>query len=289
MTNESLFSIVARLKTIMTIDAADKMREQIGSIVDELNSALSASGAYGNMAKAMKAVLKRMKNDAREVLAYSNINKHGQQEVVDGYMLIRSKTVYDAIPVLPADKGKYIDTDRIVTDAVKKSPYKLIMPTMAEVKQYIADYKARFKSENNCDPTAKEVNALIYRIPSTEKRDDNPYVAVYLLQNMLEAFPTAEYTYTNAVKPIYVSSDDGEGILLPVRVDTADTSLIKQYADEAYAKQTESLYAAEQDESETESAVIIRDAIKRVQAQEPISIEEFEALLESHYFEAVGA
>ncbi len=282
MTNDSLFNIIARLKTLMLIDAADSMHNEIGSIIADMNAALSDSGAFGNMAKAMKAVLKRTKYDVRQVLAYSNINKHGQQEVCDGYMMIRSKTIYEAVPVLPADIGEYIDTDKIMTDAVLNSPYKLITPTMAELKQYIADYKSRMEKFYGDKPTAKAMERLLYRLPSVEKREDNPYVNVKLLMNILEAFPSAEVAYTDPVKPIVFKSDDGDGLLLPVRVNFEHTSPDMQYVDEVYEEKCKALYADKPSAEPIKDLPNITDIMERIKKDAPITLEEFETLIELH-------
>lgn len=248
MTNDKLYSINARLKNIMRIDAADQMRKEIGSIITEIDSALMSAGQMGNVCKAMQKLLRRTSKEARECLRYSKVID-GKQVVLDGFMLIRSNVIYDTIPQYD---GEYINVDKIMTadfmDTTKKK--QLIVPSVNAVKAFIAGFKPRY--DDLCGGKMPKDMSALYRLASVDKHDDNPYVDAELLLNILEAFPDAEMFYTTSVAGIYVKGNDGDGLLLPVRVDVASGKFNIMYANEEYASVTEHLYAAKQDDAEAD-------------------------------------
>lgn len=47
--------------------------------------------------------------------------------------------------------------------------------------------------------------------------DEKIYCNAQYLIDMIEALPNAAVTYKSNIEPIYFKSDDGEGLLLPIR------------------------------------------------------------------------
>ena len=103
--------------------------------------------------------------------------------------------------------------DAIMQDAAKNSPNETNLPSAADVKKHIADYKAK-------NPKAKRRDNKYdypYNIPGTPV-----WVDPEKLLDMLILFPDAQMFYRSAINAVYFKSNDPEslceiGILMPIR------------------------------------------------------------------------
>ena len=121
--------------------------------------------------------------------------------VCDGYRLVRLKA---DLPSLP-----HVKTDFKASKALPKEAGREIkLPTIPELKSWIAERKAKIPG-----PWKPRENAYILT-DGDFRMGVNPQ---YLL-DMLQIFPVSTARYTTAVSPLYFSSENGDGVLLPVRL-----------------------------------------------------------------------
>jgi len=144
------------------------------------------------------------KNDPREVLGYSWIDGSGRQCAVNGYMAFRLAVPVAGLPDVPAG-WTTIDLDRLFPASLEKHT-RLETPDAAEVAALIAYDRRTGSAGNPCH------NMYMFG-------DGLPVVNTAYLRDMLRVFPDAEYYFSNNVSPIYVKSEHGDGVILPIRVD----------------------------------------------------------------------
>lgn len=118
---------------------------------------------------------------------------------------------------LPVQDKEYSYADSIdafIRDVAYNSPNETNLPSAADVKKHIADYKAKNpkakkRRDNKCD--------YPYNIPGTPV-----WVDPEKLLDMLTLFPDAQVFYRSAINAVYFKSNDPDslcelGILMPVR------------------------------------------------------------------------
>ena len=163
--------------------------ELLQDAMTEMDTAMSPRSAIS----AIKSIIKTSERDGRKVFA-GIFERDGLYCVSDGYRLIRLK---NDLPSLPHVEN-YMDMKKLF-NGVCASREELHLPSVSEIKQVIA---------------------------ITPKRD-NPMILVdglvmvnaeYLL-NMMQALPDCKaYIPNRKIDPIYFESENGDGLLLPIRV-----------------------------------------------------------------------
>lgn len=147
-------------------------------------------------------------NSARPALLYS-YNDGQRVNVCDGFKLIQLNA--ETAPELPAlpDKMNYIDAARIMEPATGNADA-VTLPEISELKNYIKIEKAKKKA-------TKDKTAPVY-ILNTENGQKVHTNAIYLL-DVMECLPgaTAKASAHGPIYPVYFESENGRGILCPVR------------------------------------------------------------------------
>lgn len=147
-------------------------------------------------------------NQARPALLYS-YNDGTRVNVCDGFSLIQFNA--ETAPELPAlpEKMNYIDAARIMDPATDNADA-VTLPAVNDLKNYIKIEKAKKKA-------AKDKTAPVY-ILTTESGREIHTNAIYLL-DVMECLPgaTAKANTHSIIKPLYFESENGRGILCPVR------------------------------------------------------------------------
>ena len=120
----------------------------------------------------------------------------------------------ETIPEQDKENSYAAQIDAFMQDAEKNSPNETNLPSAADVKKHIADYKAKNlkakkRRDNKCD--------YPYNIPGTPV-----WVDPEKLLDMLTLFPDAQVFYRSAINAVYFKSNDPEslceiGILMPLR------------------------------------------------------------------------
>jgi len=117
------------------------------------------------------------------------------------------------LPVQDKEYSYADKIDEIIKDIAFNSPNETNLPSAADVKKHIADYKAK-------NPKAKRRDNKYdypYNIPGTPV-----WVDPEKLLDMLILFPDAQMFYRSAINAVYFKSNDPEslceiGILMPIR------------------------------------------------------------------------
>ena len=163
------------------------------------------------------SALKRFCAESDSGHRFSGIDRIGEGEkwVMACYSrAVRLNRKPETIPEQDIENSYAAQIDAIMQDAAHNSPNETNLPSAADVKKHIADYKAknpkaRKRRDNKC--------AYPYNIPGTPV-----WVDPEKLLDMLILFPDAQMFYRSAVNAVYFKSNDPDslceiGILMPVR------------------------------------------------------------------------
>ena len=156
--------------------------------------------------RAMVRVIKSATRDKNHPCLWGSWRDHGRQYVCDGFRLVMLFTPAD-LPAIPDDIGT-IDAERILEPARMNNGAILNLPDAATVRAYIKTEREKHRGER---PAYK---------PLWDFGDGLPRVNAQYLLDMLETFPDAVATCRTEkplISSIYFRSDDGDGVLLPVR------------------------------------------------------------------------
>lgn len=128
----------------------------------------------------------------------------GRWCICDGYRLIRLNA---DLPSLPHTESALDTTQIIPQESICGKP--LPLPSVAQVRSWLAEEKGR--TGHSWKP-----GDLPYLLTSNGLQIGvNP---CYLL-DMLQALPDCDARYSNPISPIYFAAENGDGILLPVRLN----------------------------------------------------------------------
>lgn len=143
-----------------------------------------------NMQAGLRGIIPSVDADGRETFT-----------ICDGHRMVRLYQDPQSLPHVDAEKAFSSKEINRIMD-VQKYGEKLNLPTIAEIKAFIAETKAKYGKDASRHPIC--IDNFIYVNPQ------------YLL-DMLQALPDCEAIRpTNKKHPIYFKSDAGDGILLPV-------------------------------------------------------------------------
>lgn len=157
---------------------------------------------------ALKRILKSVPSIDAHKKSWIDDNK---QILTDGYrMVILNEINYELPFKTEEDTYNTPNYKKIVETARANNLRNLELPTLAEIKLYIKTLKAEKKKVIN-NPLAIELV-------------DNCRIgfSAELLRDMLEIFPNAKVFYNEkapTVSPIYFTSECGEGLLCPVKLE----------------------------------------------------------------------
>ena len=179
-------------------------------LIDALSGIDSKTSSAGTLA-AIKRFYKSIEpRNTRMNGVIENIDRDGNTRFVlcDGHRLIRLNT--DPVSIPHVDKEKAFDSDSInkIMD-VEKNGEKLHLPTVQELKAYIAEMKAKHGTKTI---TPYCIDGFIYVNPQ-------------FLLDFIQALPGCEAIKPEkATHPIYFHSEDGDGILLPISPASVKTN-----------------------------------------------------------------
>lgn len=146
-------------------------------------------------------------DDSRPALRHAWINANGQMCASDGYRAYRLNVPIAGVPDIEADKT--FDLDKVFPAAIDETKA-LDLPTLAEVKAMIAEDKRAAKRG--------EAIPSLFTFGTSKDGEQLPTVNTSYLADMLQMFPDARAYYTDPVSPIVFKSENGDAILLPVRI-----------------------------------------------------------------------
>ena len=207
----NIATILARVNEVIDLvheltPAHDALKALAGDLEAQVRAEIANSKGVGNATKTVVKLLDGAKNDHRDALAYPWIDGQGRQCVCNGFLAFMLRN-HLPLPERPENIGDPIDLDRLFPDSLKGWK-KLPMPSAKELREFIAIERAKFtgKRQNfgplwDFGPHAPSVNAL------------------YLL-DAVTVFPNAaEIFWISVFRTLVISCEDGDGLLLPVRVE----------------------------------------------------------------------
>lgn len=159
------------------------------------------------------SALKRFCADGNPRFSGIDQIRDGEKWVLACYSrAVRLNRKPETIPEQDKENSYAAQIDDIMQDTAHNSPNETNLPSAADVKKHIADYKAKNPKKrraNSCD--------YPYNIPGTPV-----WVDPEKLLDMLTLFPDAQVFYRSAINAVYFKSNDPEslceiGILMPVR------------------------------------------------------------------------
>ena len=146
-------------------------------------------------------------DDTREALKHAWIDGKGKMCACDGFRAYRLNVPVAGVPDI--DAARAIDLDRIFPSMTDYKPLEL--PALADVRAMIDEDRRREKREN--------IQAsFMYTFGTAENGEQLPAVNLRYLADALQLFPDARAYYKNAVNPIMFLDENGEALVLPVRV-----------------------------------------------------------------------
>lgn len=243
-----------------SVTPRDTLQRLAKDLTDQLRREIAASRGSLNALKAIQAIL-NPNEKCRPGLAYPWIDAAGRQCICDGYQAFRlNDGHHQPLPERPENVSDHIDLDKIIPaapDGMKSLP----MPSAAEIKQVIALQRAEYTGKRN------SFRALY------DFGEHAPTVNAALLLNVATIFPAVKTLYwTTLVTPLYFACDDGDGVILPIRVEgkRADDAAAKpadktaEPANPAETERSETIPADNPIQAEIERAAeAIRQAIDK--------------------------
>ena len=158
----------------------------------------------GNLQKAMDAIVKNAKKKAQNINLYGYAREGDYTVVCDGYRVIRTK---EEIQYTEQVEG-FPAVSKMTEEARQNAVNELIMPTIGDLKAYIKLMKAEDK-KTKC-------LGILYTFEG--EGEQQPTVDAEYLLDILIAFPDARGKFANLISPIYFEGEQGDGIILPIRI-----------------------------------------------------------------------
>jgi len=185
--------------------AHDALKALAGDLEAQLRGEIANSKGVGNALKTVVKLLDGAKKDRRDTLAYPWIDGEGRQCVCNGFEAYRLRK-HLPLPERPANIGDGIDLDRVFPDNVT-GWRKLTMPNAKELREFIAVERAKY--------TGRKSNFG----PLWDFGPNEPSVNALYLLNAATIFPNAaELFWISLVRPLYLTCEDGDAVVMPVRV-----------------------------------------------------------------------
>ena len=162
--------------------------------------------------KAAATILRLLKraDKAREALHYTYIDDNGRQCCLDGFRAFRLDTPVAGLPSMP-DGVKPFPLHTIYEKFSPMNQRELPAPDPDELAALAADDEEKYlgggKYEDNDD---KRRGLYCFG-------EGLPVVNLGYLRDVYKVFPDAELYAENVISPIYIKSQYGDGLLLPIR------------------------------------------------------------------------
>lgn len=144
-------------------------------------------------------------DDSREFLKHAWIDGEGRMCALDGFRAYRLNVPVAGVPDIEASKA--VDLDKIIPQVDEGKALEL--PSLQEVRAMIDEDRRKAKR-------GEEVTNL-FTFGRSETGELLPAVNLMYLADMLQMFPDARAYYGSAVSPILFRSENGDGVVLPVR------------------------------------------------------------------------
>ena len=145
-------------------------------------------------------------DDNREFLKHAWIDNDGRMCACDGFRAFRLNVPVAGVPDIEAEKA--IDLNKIYPQVDESKA--LDLPTLADVRAMIEQDKRSEKRGENV--------SYMFTFGLTETGEQLPAVNLGYLADALQMFPNARAYYTTPIAPIVFKDENGDAVILPVRV-----------------------------------------------------------------------
>lgn len=146
-------------------------------------------------------------DDSRPALKKAWIDAAGNMCACDGFRAYRLHTPVAGVPDQDAEKG--IDLDKIFpADMYDYKPLEL--PTLADVRCMIEEDKRTKKRDGAA--------SFVFTFGLDESGEQLPAVNLNYLADALQMFPNALAYYKSPVAPIVFKDENGDALVLPIRI-----------------------------------------------------------------------
>lgn len=207
--DEAIDNPVAVLDNPFTSDSNRALLDLYMDALNEIERKRTPGGS------AALSALKRFCAESDSGHRFSGIDRIGEGEkwVMACYSrAVRLNRKPETIPEQDKENRYAAQIDAIMRDAANNSPNETELPSPADVKKHIADWKAKHPHRRKA-----RGSDFPYNLPGTPV-----WVDPEKLLDMLTLFPDARVFYSSAVNAVYFKSNDPDslcelGILMPVR------------------------------------------------------------------------
>ncbi len=205
MTIAQMLQTVNRLIDDPQTDAGTRfaLRPLADGLTEKVRADAAKTQGCGNVATIME---KMFKGATQEKLKGAWMDENGRQCVCDGFRAYRLKT---AIPLTMIDeKLTPLALEEVIDPLIGRRENILIpAPSVKDLKERIALNRAQNGRKA----------ATLYDFGR-----GLPVVSARFLLEMLTVFPDAKIYSTGLLSPLYITSERGDGVLLPVRANKTD-------------------------------------------------------------------
>lgn len=205
MKAEDLYTKIVRWKNRCDdVETREEMSEVLCKLSDEMAEKIAKESGISKIVKAAKNIVKNVDEYHKDVLG--GTFKMGEKwAICDGYRVVRFTEK------LPIEEVSYSGNLYDVFD--QDFIHEIQVPKVSEIKEFVLNAKATL-------PKGIRKNS----VPSTTfayKVSDNPrvFVDARLLIDVLECLPNSKaYVANNFAYGVHFVADNGDGVLMPVRV-----------------------------------------------------------------------
>lgn len=198
-------SILARVNDIIaSCNFQIGLRNLAADLEAKLRAELAASNNRGSALKAVTSMLKAV-GEARLSLRYAWIDAENRQCVCDGFQAYRLRNHLPLEP-RPENAGEPLRLDKLFPDSTD-GWYTLPMPSVGELRAQIAAERAKAGGKRRDF------------VPCWDFGEHAPVVDARILLNAAILFPAVkELRWLRMFSPLVFSCDDGDGMVLPMRI-----------------------------------------------------------------------
>ena len=210
MTTEKLYDTIKSWSVRIHDEGFLMMEKEMLDVLKSLETDMlleqSKKSGTKSIVTAANRIIKNAESTGKDVLAgmFENKDKYGETKycVCDGFVAIRFN---ENLP-LPEIDEKYHGQEMQLEHIVKPmdGSKEIVLPDIAELKVYIKTHK--IKEKNN---PKKVADYLL-------NEELNLWVNPQYLLNAMECLPDCKAYAANRISPIYVTAENGDGVVMPV-------------------------------------------------------------------------
>lgn len=211
MTTEKLYDIIKSWRDSVTTEGMIATGEEMNNVLKQLEADMLIEQSKKSGTKSIVTAANRIIKNAESLKRSSVLEGMFTNQTRDGSTLYCVCDSYVAIrfnekPLLPEIDEKYHGQEMQLEQIVKPmdGSKEIALPDISELKVYIKTHK--IKEKNN---PKKVADYLL-------NEELNLWVNPQYLLNAIECLPDCKAYAANRISPIYIKSENGDGVVMPV-------------------------------------------------------------------------